>query len=107
MIAKHTTTQKIDGETVTSEDFLFLPSEFEIMGCNRYAEYNGVDKVFGYLKERINRLIVDEDDDLRAFWSEDPSAAGATNFCIFSNGGHSRTNGAANDLALAPLFVIE
>ncbi len=107
VIAKHTTTQKIDGETVTSEDFLFLPSEFEIMGCNRYAEYNGVDKVFGYLKERINRLIVDEDDDLRAFWTADPSAADTTYFCYFSSSGDSDLLGAANDLALAPLFVIE
>ena len=107
VIAKHTTTQKIDGETVTSEDFLFLPSEFEIIGCNRYAEYNGVDKVFGYLKERINRLIVDEDDDLRAFWTADPSAADTTNFCYFSRYGYSDDSGAANDLALAPLFVIE
>lgn len=107
VIAKHTTTQKIDGETVTSEDFLFLPSEFEIMGQNEYAEYNGVDKVFGYLKERINRLIVDEDDDLRAFWTADPSAAYATSFCYFSNNGTSFYYGAARDLALAPLFVIE
>lgn len=107
VIAKHTTTQKIDGETVTSEDFLFLPSEFEIMGCNRYAEYNGVDKVFGYLKERINRLIVDEDDDLRAFWTADPSAAGTTNFCDFDAHGDSADYGAAYGLALAPLFVIE
>ena len=107
VIAKHTTTQKIDGETVTSEDFLFLPSEFEIIGCNRYAEYNGVDKVFGYLKERINRLIVDEDDDLRAFWMADPSAANTTNFCCFNYNGYSSYNGAADDLALAPLFVIE
>ena len=107
VIAKHTTTQKIDGETVTSEDFLFLPSEFEIMGCNRYAEYNGVDKVFGYLKERINRLIVDEDDDLRAFWSEDPSAADTTSFCYFGSRGNGYSDGAAYDLALAPLFVIE
>ena len=107
VIAKHTTTQKIDGETVTSADFLFLPSEFEIMGCNRYAEYNGVDKVFGYLKERINRLIVDEDDDLRAFWTADPSAAHTTAFCGFANYGDSHSDGAAYDLALAPLFVIE
>ncbi len=107
VIAKHTTTQKIDGETVTSEDFLFLPSEFEIIGRNRYAEYNGVDKVFGYLKERINRLIVDEDDDLRAFWSEDPSAASTTGFCDFLANGNSNHGGAANGLALAPLFVIE
>ncbi len=107
VIAKHTTTQKIDGETVTSDDFLFLPSEFEIMGCNRYAEYNGVDKVFDYLKERINRLIVDEDDDLRTFWTADPSAAYATHFCYFHGGGDSDASGAADDLALAPLFVIE
>ena len=107
VIAKHTTTQKIDGETVTSEDFLFLPSEFEIIGCNRYAEYNGVDKVFGYLKERINRLIVDEDDDLRAFWTADPSAAYTTYFCRFASDGYSNAYGAANDVALAPLFVIE
>ena len=107
VIAKHTTTQKIDGETVTSEDFLFLPSEFEIMGRNRYAEYNGIDRVFGYLKERINRLIVDEDDDLRAFWTADPSAANATDFCGFAYSGLSDYGGAAYDLALAPLFVIE
>lgn len=107
VIAKHTTTQKIDGETVTSKDFLFLPSEFEIMGRNRYAEYNGLDRVFGYLKERINRLIVDEDDDLRAFWTADPSAAYATYFCIFDGSGGSAYGGAACDLALAPLFVIE
>ncbi len=107
VIAKHTTTQKIDGETVTSEDFLFLPSEFEIIGRNRYAEYNGVDKVFGYLKERINRLIVDEDDNLRAFWTADPSAAHTTSFCIFHRSGASLDNGAVDALALAPLFVIE
>lgn len=107
VIAKHTTTQKIDGETVTSEDLLFLPSEFEITGQNEYAEYNGVDKVFGYLKERINRLIVDEDDDLRAFWTADPSAANATAFCRFHAYGYSASYGAAYDLALAPLFVIE
>ena len=122
VIAKHTTKQRykagerlsenclskeIQTETVDSADFLFLPSEFEIMGCNRYAEYNGIDKVFGYLKERINRLIVDEDDDLRAFWTADPSAAYTTYFCSFSSSGHSRSSGAAYDLALAPLFVIE
>ena len=107
VIVKHDTNQKINGERTMSEDFLFLPSEFEITGRNRYAEYNGIDRVFGYLKERINRLIVDEDDDLRAFWTADPSAASATNFCFFSYGGASGSHGAAYDLALAPLFVIE
>ena len=107
VIVKHDTNQKINGERTMSADFLFLPSEFEIMGCNRYAEYNGVDKVFSYLKERINRLIVDEDDDLRAFWTADPSAADTTNFCYFNDNGASNTAGAAYGLALAPLFVIE
>ena len=107
VIAKHDTNQKIDGKRTLSDDFLFLPSEFEIMGQNKYAEYNGVDKVFDYLKERINRLIVDEDDDLRTFWTADPSAASATDFCLFSGYGNSDDYGAAFDLALAPLFVIE
>ena len=122
VIAKHTTKQRykagerlsenclskeIQTETVDSEDFLFLPSEYEIMGRNEYAEYNGVDKVFGYLKERINRLIVDEDDELRAFWTADPSAANTTSFCTFSYNGFSYYHGAATDFALAPLFVIE
>ena len=107
VIVKHDTNQKINGERTMSADFLFLPSEFEIMGCNRYTEYNGVDKVFGYLEERINRLIVDEDDDLRAFWTADPSAADATGFCRFYGDGDSDYGGAAYDLALAPLFVIE
>ena len=107
VIAKHDTNQKIDGKRTLSDDFLFLPSEFEIMGRNKYAEYNGVDKAFDYLKERINRLIVDEDDDLRAFWAADPSAADTTDFCAFSGDGYSYDYGAATDLALAPLFVIE
>lgn len=107
VIAKHDTNQKIDGKRTLSADFLFLPSEFEIMGRNEYAEYNGVDKVFDYLKERINRLIVDEDDDLRAFWTADPSAATATYFCSFYDRGYSSRFGAVDDLALAPLFVIE
>lgn len=107
VIAKHDTNQKIDGKRTLSDDFLFLPSEFEIMGRNKYAEYNGVDKVFDYLKERINRLIVDEDDDLRTFWAADPSAADATSFCLFSASGDSDHHGAADVLALAPLFVIE
>lgn len=107
VIAKHEMKQKIDGEMVISEDFLFLPSEFEILGRNDRAEYNGVDKVFDYLKERINRLIVDEDGDLRAFWTAGPSAADATDFCGFYNHGASYSYGAANDFALAPLFVIE
>ncbi len=107
VIVKHDTNQKINGERTMSADFLFLPSEFEIMGCNRYAEYNGVDKAFDYLKERINRLIVDEDDDLRAFWTADPSAAYTTYFCYFNGHGDSSSAGAACDLALAPLFVIE
>ena len=107
VIVKHDTNQKINGKRTMSADFLFLPSEFEIMGRNEYAEYNGVDKAFDYLKERINRLIVDEDDDLRAFWTADPSAADTTSFCFFSYYGDSASNGAAIDLALAPLFVIE
>lgn len=107
VIVKHETNQKIDGERTLSADFLFLPSEFEIMGRNKYAEYNGVDKVFDYLKERINRLIVDEDDDLRAFWTADPSAAHTTGFCRFYYYGDSLKRGAEVDLALAPLFVIE
>lgn len=107
VIVKHDTNQKINGKRTMSADFLFLPSEFEIMGRNEYAEYNGVDKAFDYLKERINRLIVDEDDDLRAFWAADPSAASATGFCGFDDSGDSADGGAAFDLALAPLFVIE
>lgn len=107
VIAKHETKQKIDGETVTSEDFLFLPSEFEIMERNRHTEYNGIDKVFDYLKKRINRLIVDEDDDLRGFWTANPSAANATSFCLFHGTGRSYSHGAAYECALAPLFVIE
>ncbi|MBD5547543.1 MAG: hypothetical protein HDQ97_09105 [Lachnospiraceae bacterium] len=106
VIVKHDTNQKINGKRTLSDDFLFLPSEFEVMGCNRYAEYNDVDKVFDYLKERINRLIVDEEGDLRAFWTADPSAANTTHFCYFGYG-NSNYTGAANDLALAPLFVIE
>ena len=41
------------------------------------------------------------------FWTADPSAANTTNFCYCYNDGYSNGNGAANDLALAPLFVIE
>ena len=37
------------------------------------------------------------------FWTADPSAANATNFCNFNNNGNSNNNGAANDLALAPI----
>lgn len=107
VIVKHDTNQKIDGERTLSADFLFLPSEFEIMGRNEYAEYNGIDKAFDYLKERINRLIVDEDNDLRDFWTADPSAAHTTSFCSFGSHGGSGNYGAASDLALAPLFVIE
>ena len=40
------------------------------------------------------------------FWTADPSAANATNFCSFNGYGNSDIAGAANDLALAPLIVL-
>lgn len=107
IITRHTTLQKINGEAVTSRDFLFLPSEFEITGQSEYAEYNGVDKVFDYLKERMNRLIVDEYDVPRSFWTADPSVTHDTKFCAFAGNGESGYDGAAYVLALTPLFVIQ
>lgn len=112
LIIPHKVTQKVkkgkDFETVETFDRIFLPSEYELQGANEEAEYNGIDKQFPYFEIRKNRLVFEEDDGGYStwFWTADPSAADTTDFCGFGTDGGSHLTGAANDGAVAPLFVI-
>ena len=92
---------------------IFLPGIVELCGSNGFADgYSGgafnqlplftggnahILKGAGFNKKKAGRV---------AFWSEDPSAADTTDFCTFDNDGYSGGNGAAYDLALAPLIVL-
>ncbi len=107
VIAEHTTVQIIDGETVDSQDKLFLPSEFEAKGKCEYAEFNGIDKQLPLFEERIKRIVADSEGDPCWWWLADPFAANTTNFCCFSNCGQSFGNAASGSGGIAPLFVIK
>lgn len=106
IIVPHKTIQKIDGETLESEDRLFMPSEYEEKGANDWAEYNGIDKQFPYFEERRNRIAVDEDGDHCWYWTADPSSASTTTFCYFGADGYSNDANASSDGGIAPLFLI-
>ena len=92
---------------------IFLPGIVELCGSNGWADawsggaFNQLQlftggnahilKGAGFNKKKAGRV---------GFWSEDPSAAYTTSFCIFNGDGNSNYIGAASDLALAPLIVL-
>lgn len=92
---------------------IFLPGIVELCGSNGFADgYSGgafnqlqlftggnahILKGAGFNKKKTGRV---------AFWTADPSAADATDFCRFYGHGGSGNGGAAIDLALAPLIVL-
>ena len=92
---------------------IFLPGIVELCGSNGFADhwsggaFNQLQlftggnahilKGAGFNKKKAGRVN---------FWTADPSAANTTYFCNFNHAGDSHSNGAANDLALAPLIVL-
>lgn len=92
---------------------IFLPGIVELCGSNGFADgYSGgafnqlqlftggnahILKGAGFNKKKAGRV---------RFWTADPSAADPTNFCNFYYYGGSDSDGAAYDLALAPLIVL-
>lgn len=92
---------------------IFLPGIVELCGSNGFADgYSGgafnqlqlftggnahILKGAGFNKKKAGRVY---------FWTADPSAAHTTDFCYFDRYGRSADNGAAHDLALAPLIVL-
>ena len=106
MLAKKKTVQIQNGERVECEDFLFLPSEYEVHGKEIYATYNGEDKQFPFYEERVNRIVVDEDGDTTWRWLASPCASNTTHFCGVGNGGSASYSLTSGSLGVAPGFVI-
>lgn len=107
VIALHETFQKIEGEDIGTQGFLFLMSMYEGRGSNDFAEYNGTDKQFPYFENRINRIAYENDGGTVWYWTADPSAAYTKPFCCFNGNGGSYNYGAENEGGVAPLFVIK
>ena len=107
VIVPHEIVQKLKrGEVVVCEEKIFLPSEYEFSGRNRWAEYNGVDRQFEFTEEERNRVAYDDYGDTMWYWTADPSSANTTAFCAFDYTGRSNHHGAHNEGGVAPLFVI-
>ena len=92
---------------------IFLPGNPELVGFHGFADmwdggaFNQLPlfvggnahllKGAGFNKSKAARMW---------YWTADPSAAYATNFCDFTHDGHSTTNYASNDGGVAPLIVL-
>ena len=80
MLKDHIVTESIDEKQYSSENKIFLPSEYEFSGKAEWADYNGIDKQFEFFKDQGNRSGSMQ-------WTGSLSAACADNFvCINPDG---------------------
>ena len=77
---------------------IFLPGIVELCGSPGFADQ--------WSGGAFNQLQLFTGGNANILKTADPSAANATDFCIFDHSGDSAAYGAANDLALAPLIVL-
>lgn len=76
------------GETVEFTDRVWLLSVKEVFDDWFRSAPNSEDKQFPYFKKRLNRILVDDNDDLKYWWLRSPYASSSSTFCyVFSYGG--------------------
>lgn len=86
---------------------VFLPSEFEVFGENKYSEKEIADKQYEYFKDKRNRLKFDYDEEYMGWWwLRSARDSTATRFVSVSNYGSVGTNGATGSVGVAPCFII-
>ena len=93
----------LKGERVTSEDKLFLFSQVEVFGHNRFSEADEGEQYEGF-KNGCKKA--DNAGDASRWWLRSPDAAGATAFCIVASDGTAYSAGASASLGVAFGFVV-
>ena len=91
------------GERIASEDKLFLFSQVEVFGHNRFSE-SGEGTQYEGFKNGCTKL--DGDGEASAWWLRSPCASSATHFCGVASDGTADGNGASYSLGVAFGFVV-
>ena len=91
------------GERIASEDKLFLFSQVEVFGHNRFSE-SGEGTQYEGFKNGCTKL--DGDGEASAWWLRSPRASNATNFCFVISDGSASGNSASSSLGVAFGFVV-
>ena len=92
----------------TTEESVFLLSEYEVFGANSYS-VAGEGSQYDYYKTASNRYKKPSYSSYASanWWERSPYSGGATQFCYVSiNGAASYGDGASYALGLAPAFCI-
>lgn len=106
VISPRRSVQIIGGKSVSYEDILFLPSEYEVFGREIFATYNGEDKQFPYYCEIRNRISLDFHGCDKFKWLSSPYACNSTHFCSVKGSGKASGYIASDSFGVVPGFVI-
>lgn len=106
VISPKRTVQILGGKSVSCEDILFLPSEYEVFGREIFATHNGEDKQFPYYCESRNRISLDSDGYTAWKWLASPYASNSTGFCFVTYDGSADSSNASTSYGVAPGFLI-
>ena len=93
----------LNGERVASEDKLFLFSQVEVFGHNRFSEADEGEQYEGFKK---GCKKVDNAGDASAWWVRSPVASDAADFCAVGSGGAAISSVAGGSLGVAFGFVV-
>lgn len=95
----------IDGEA----DMLWLASEMEIFGDNKWTEHDpDCGEQFAYYKRRGNRVkqLGDEGESAYTWWERSPLTSSSSYFCSVSSNGDADGNGASTSFGVAFGFCV-
>ena len=100
------TVQVVGGNLESSEDLLFLPSEYEVFGESKISAYNGTDKQYPYYEVAENRFSEDPDGYKVSKWLCSSCSYKPNLYSYVSFQGHLSSTNASVPLGVTPGFVI-
>lgn len=109
IIRKERIVQTIDEVQIETEDKLFIPSEYQIVGKEMYGKReNGDKEQFKYFEELLNRVRRVDNENVTCNWWLRSLVVGSSNgFCCIDTEGLINTCGAYRAYGVLPCFVIK
>ena len=97
-----------DALGISIENNIFLPSEFEVFGKNKYSNKEDYERQYDYYKVKRNRIKYDfeNENDTRFWWLRSAHSDTGINFVRVGNSGYVNYYYANTSYGVSPCFII-
>jgi hypothetical protein len=88
-------------------EYIFIPTEFQIFGKNKYGEKETNIEQFDYYKNNEAHRVKNFESGTYWYWTGSPHISNSTHFCIVNYNGNADYGSASSAYGLAPAFIIK